>query len=106
MVSFDKSVLNKCKTAVQKIVPDADIILFGSRARGQAEELSDYDLLILVNQKSDVSLNERILDEIYPIELDTDAMISFVVQSRDIWNSPLSRATPFHKNIDREGIAV
>ncbi len=106
MVSFDKSVLNKCKTAVKKVSPDADIVLFGSRARGDAQEYSDYDILILVDQKADLKLNERILDQIYPIELETEAMVSFVVQNRDVWNSPLSRAMPFHKNIDREGIRV
>jgi predicted nucleotidyltransferase len=96
MVSFDKSVLNKCKIAVKKVSPDADIILFGSRARGQAQEYSDYDLLILVDQQADLKLSE----------LETEAMISFVVQNRNVWNSPLSRAMPFHKNIDREGIRV
>jgi predicted nucleotidyltransferase len=106
MVSFDKSVLNMCKTAVKKVVPDADIVLFGSRARGDAQEYSDYDILILVDEKSDLKLNERILDQIYPIELETEAMISFVVQNRSVWNSPLSQAMPFHKNIDKEGIAV
>ena len=106
MVSFDKSVLARCKTAIKTVVPDADIILFGSRARGNAQEYSDYDILILVDEKSDLKLSERILDQIYQIELETDAMISFVVQNRNIWNTPLSRAMPFHKNIDREGIPV
>jgi predicted nucleotidyltransferase len=106
MVSIDKSVLSKCKTAVKKLLPDADIILFGSRARGQAKEYSDYDLLILVDQKADLKLSEKILDQLYPIELETEAMISFVVQNRNVWNSPLSREMPFHKNIDREGIRV
>ena len=103
---LDKSVLEKCKAAVRKVVPDADIILFGSRARGEAKEYSDYDLLILVDQKSDVKLYENILDQVYPVELETESMISFVVQNRDNWNSPLSRAMPFHKNIDREGILI
>ncbi|MBU1518404.1 MAG: nucleotidyltransferase domain-containing protein [Planctomycetes bacterium] len=91
---------------MKKILPEADIILFGSRARGQAKEYSDYDFLILVDQKADLKLSEKILDQIYPIELETEAMISFVVQNRSVWNSPLSRAMPFHKNIDREGIQV
>ncbi len=91
---------------MKKVSPDADIILFGSRARGQAQEYSDYDILILVDQRADLKLSEKILDHIYPIELETEAMISFVVQNRTVWNSPLSRAMPFHKNIDREGIRV
>ncbi len=102
----DNPVLNKCKSAVRKVLPDADIILFGSRARGDAGEHSDYDLLIIVDQKVDIKLNEKIMDQIYPIELETEAMISFVVQNRTDWNSPLYRAMPFHKNIGREGYAI
>ncbi|HHW11119.1 MAG TPA: nucleotidyltransferase domain-containing protein [Firmicutes bacterium] len=33
--------------------PDADILLFGSRARGDATADSDWDFLILVNGKVD-----------------------------------------------------
>ncbi|HBG26369.1 MAG: hypothetical protein A2Y10_11420 [Planctomycetes bacterium GWF2_41_51] len=106
MVSFDKSVLNKCKAAVKEIVPEAEIYLFGSRARGEAQEFSDYDILIIVDQNADLKLSEKILDQIYPIELETEAMISFVVQNRKEWESPLSRAMPFHKNIKREGIRI
>lgn len=102
----DKAVLDKCRQAVENAVGQCDIILFGSRARGQAEKYSDYDLLILVDQENDIALSEKILDFIYPIELETDAMISFIVQNKRKWNSPISKAMPLYKNIQKEGIRL
>lgn len=105
-LQVDQSVLNRCKKAVQTVLPDASIILYGSRARGDAQDYSDYDLLILTGEKPSARLDEAVLDVIYPIELATGAMISFVIQNKANWNKPLYRAMPFHKNIDREGVVI
>lgn len=45
----DIYLLRRIKKLVHEIVPDAQIILYGSRARGDAHANSDYDILILVN---------------------------------------------------------
>lgn len=37
------------KATVRSFLPDAKVLLFGSRARGQATKDSDYDLLIVTN---------------------------------------------------------
>ena len=39
--------LNGCKKAIRDVLPDAEVILYGSRARGDAKNYSDYDLLII-----------------------------------------------------------
>jgi len=40
-------ILEKVKEIVQATDPEAEVILFGSRARGDAMEDSDWDILIL-----------------------------------------------------------
>jgi len=37
------------KQAVHEVEPEADIVLYGSRARGDAHAESDWDFLILLN---------------------------------------------------------
>lgn len=36
---------NRLKVVIKKVVPDADAILYGSEARGEAKKNSDIDVL-------------------------------------------------------------
>jgi len=100
------ALLRRCKEAIRRVVPDADVILYGSRARGQAHEHSDYDILIVVNGPVDMALREEILSAVYPLELDTGALLTLLTYDKRQWNSPLYCAMPFHKNVEREGILL
>ncbi len=48
---MDSSVNIKIKTIVQSILPESKVILFGSRAKGTYTDESDYDLLIITEEK-------------------------------------------------------
>lgn len=47
---------------IKKAYPDAKTILFGSRARGDNLESSDYDILVLSDAFKDISYRKRIAD--------------------------------------------
>lgn len=44
-----EELLKQIRQAVREVEPDAEIILYGSRSRGDAVLESDWDLLILGN---------------------------------------------------------
>ncbi len=98
--------LHRCKAAVRTVVPNADLILYGSRARGDANDDSDYDVLVIVDGPVNMALEDRMRTSVYPLELETGAMITLIVYGREEWNSPLQRATPFHENVEREGVLL
>ena len=102
----DIELLQRCKSAIRQVVPDADVILYGSRARGEATEYSDYDILVLTNGPSGIPVHEKIIENIYPLELDTGAVLTLAIYNRQQWDTSLYRAMPFHKNIDREGVLL
>lgn len=106
LLPADIELLKRCKAAIKEILPDAELILYGSRARGQAAPDSDYDLLVLTDQQADLDLEEELRSEIFDLQLEYDVVLSVFAYNRGQWSSPLYRAMPFHKNIDREGIAV
>jgi len=102
----DVELLQRCKKAIRQVVPDADVILYGSRARGDADKYSDYDILIVVNGPVDMALEKRIHENVYPLELETCEVLTLIIYSKQQWDSPLYRAMPLHKNVDREGVLL
>ena len=96
-------ILTKIKRTVINEYPDAKIILYGSRARGDFRVDSDWDLLILLNQERITSdIEETITNPLYDLEIDFGQVISPMIYSNKDWNSIYS-VTPFFKNVMREG---
>jgi predicted nucleotidyltransferase len=102
----DEILLKECKAAIRRITPAATVILYGSRARGDSEPLSDYDMLILVDGEVQPELEDRIGDALYEVEREHSAIISEIVLSRQHWNEPRYRALPLHQDVDRHGVLL
>ena len=101
-----KQVLLKCRNVIRSLYPTAEIILYGSQARGQATAESDMDLLVLLPGAADTDVTRHIRDSLYEISLAEDLVICTIVRNSQDWNSPLSQAMPLYHNIQREGIQV
>ena len=102
----EEDLLKRVKRAVKAISPEAEIILYGSRARGTASQDSDWDFLILLPQKASQTLAMRIKDALYDIELETGMVLSSIIRSKDEWHSERYRIIPLHKEIEKDGIAI
>jgi len=86
--------------------PDAEIYLYGSQARGDAGRMSDWDILVLLNSNDiTVSAEKSLMDDFYGIELETGAIISPLIYSKEDWFSKYS-ITPLFENIKRESIRL
>lgn len=99
-------ILERVKQAVSEVDPYADVILYGSRARGTDVAASDWDILILTSTRPHPDVKKAIRRRLYEIEWDTGEVISPVIRGREEWNQPLFVHTPFHCNIEREGIRL
>ena len=85
------------------------IILYGSYARGDYNESSDIDIMILTDLTDDEMYDYfvKISDMAYDIEdaNNFDIMISPLVKNIDKFNYWLD-ALPFYMNIQREGVVL
>ena len=55
----EKKALQELKQRLLKRFPDAEIIIYGSKTRGDYEQFSDIDLLILVDSQVNRELKEK-----------------------------------------------
>lgn len=102
----EKNIAALIKSRILQKDPNADVILFGSHARGEAKRDSDWDILILLNQPHVTRLKEKeFRDELFDIEVENGEVISTFVFSKSEWNNKYS-ATPLHHNITRDGIRL
>ena len=100
----DKSILVKCRKAISNIDPKAEVIFFGSRARGDADPESDYDIIILTDREATLKKEDTFRCQLYPIELETGAVITVMLVTKKDWDSPLQKAMPLYQNIRRDGL--
>jgi len=103
---LEKAVLIRCREAIESIDSYSEVILYGSRARGDAEAESDYNLLILTDGEATLKNEDVIRDKVFPIELETDLLFSLNLTSRKDWDSPLYKAMPLYDNIRKEGVIL
>ena len=101
----ETNALQELKEKILVRFPDAEIILYGSKVRGDSDEESDIDLLILVESLINTKL-EEIFHLSYQIELKYEVVFGEIVENKDFWNTPLANAMPLYQNIDREGVHI
>ncbi|HEY5464950.1 MAG TPA: nucleotidyltransferase domain-containing protein [Hanamia sp.] len=84
----------------------ASVILFGSRARGDAENDSDWDFLVLTQQSDTDLLSDKLRKTILrEVELKYDVAISLLVKNADLWQSDYA-VTNIYESINDEGILL
>jgi len=105
IVNTRSSVLNLIRTTVRSSEPDASIILYGSRARGDAREDSDWDIVVLLN-KPPMPHDERyaIAYELWDKGQDIGEEINTLVYTKDQWDS--APPSLFKYNVREEGIQL
>ena len=98
--------LDRVKQAVHVVEPAADIILYGSRARGDATSESDWDFLVLLDGPVDDARTDAVRHWLYEVEWSSGEVLSSVVRSRQDWTTSRYRAMPFYLQVERDGMTL
>jgi uncharacterized protein len=101
-----QEIIRRIKSGISAKDPKAEIYLYGSRARGDNRQDSDWDILVITPQNKitfDYEYNLR--DPIIDLELDSGQVISVLVYSKSDWTTKMPH-TPLFLNIKREGIKI
>lgn len=100
------TIVTECKKILEDHYGDqfAGLILYGSMARGDFDSSSDIDLLVLLKKPFDHFREMRtIIDLLYPIELESDHIISAKPAAVDEYETG---SINLYRNARREGSPV
>jgi predicted nucleotidyltransferase len=103
---FDRQLMLDLKKIVESHVPDAEVILYGSAARGTREPDSDYDVLVLTPRKLSSKEEEELDAAVYHLQLEREVVLSAMVYAQTEWTHPIVLASPYRKNVIKDGIAL
>ncbi|MCL2027936.1 MAG: nucleotidyltransferase domain-containing protein [Bacteroidales bacterium] len=102
---MNTQIFEQIRQLKQQIMPNEKVILFGSQARGDMHDESDWDLLLLLN-KDKITL-EDMNNYAYPftkLGWNYGTYISAMLYTTDEWAK--RSFTPFYKEVEHEGITI
>ncbi|MBD2754827.1 nucleotidyltransferase domain-containing protein [Spirosoma validum] len=97
----DELFLQEVKRYVHEIDPQAEVWLFGSRARGDARDDSDWDFLVLTEQSVNRVFKYKVWDHLNDLELLAERVMSTRVQNKTDWEDV--EVTDLYQNIKDDG---
>ena len=103
----ERQVLARFRDKLQTELPEerVELMLFGSKARGQGREDSDLDVLVIV-----LGEDWRLCDKVYDIAtdllLETGVCISPKIISANRFRQLQEEEAPFVRNVIRDAVAM
>jgi len=102
----DKRILEKLKGLLQREVKLHQLILFGSRARGNAASDSDMDVLVIVDEPVTQQLRDRVSRCAWQAGFDEGIVVASVLYTHEEWENGPERFSPFAETVRSEGILL
>ena len=97
--------LRELKAYVLTNDPEAEVYLFGSRARQEAGDDSDWDFFVVTDQPNRRNSENQLINGVYDLMLKFDTLIQVLVYSKDVYNRGLS-PNPLFDAVRKEGIKL
>lgn len=99
LVAYRKALEQKHPGAVHQL------LIYGSKARGQAHPESDLDVLLIVKNKT--GRLKRTLRRIgYLLAATSDVLPSIIAYTEDEWESRKRSGSSFRQAVERDGVRV
>ncbi len=101
----ERQILKELADTLRRKLGAIEVVLYGSAARGQLEEDSDIDLLVVL-PAVDWGVEKQVTECCFQAELKCERIISAICFTEvELTQTPL-RASPFVRNARKEGIPL
>lgn len=102
----ERQAVEAAEQTLIKRFPIKSVILFGSKARGDSDEHSDTDLLLLSSRKLDWKEEKAVIEILFDIGMTYDVIFSPLFVSGEEWEGGIFTHFPVYEEIIRDGAVV
>lgn len=102
----DRAAVMEASRILREGFPVEQVILFGSKARGEDDPESDVDLLILTSRPVSAAEKEEMTRALFDLELRMNVVISKVVIPLEAWERGPYQVLPIRHEVERDGVAA
>lgn len=106
LTSIQKKAIEELKEKILEQFDVDELILFGSTVRGDFDEESDIDLLVLTKREYSRSERHEITDLVFEINLEYGTNISTTVVDIHSWSSGSFSILPIKQEIKEDGVVI
>jgi len=98
---------SEIKQMIISVIPDAEVILFGSRARNTHQTESDWDVLVLTSIYETIpyTLEKKLAEKMLDVELKYGTSISTFTYNKEYWKKRGS-ASSLYVSVAKEGVLL
>ncbi len=102
----DRDAVAEASRILKEQFSNEQVILFGSKARGDDDEESDIDLLLITTRPLSWDERDRITDLLFDVEIAHGVVISTLDVAVTDWTTGIFTLLPIYGEISKDGAIV
>ena len=102
----DREAIEAAMNLLKRRFPIEGAILFGSKARGDFDEDSDIDLLLITSHPLHWKEERAIVEALFDLGIQYDVIFSPLFTSSEEWDRGIFKEFPVYREIIQEGVIV
>jgi predicted nucleotidyltransferase len=106
LMDNDREAINAAVRMLRSQFSTNKVILFGSKARGDYDEHSDIDLLVVTSRLLHWKEEKAIVGALFDIGMEYNVIFSPLFASVDEWENGIFTEFPVYQEISRDGAVV